>query len=356
METPAEWLARVLPYVPSFATFVGIVLVLFLARNLLERRRRAGRGRQIQHQLIMVALTLAGLLVTLLVLPMGDATRGQLLTVVGILLSAAIALSSTTFVGNAMAGVMLRAVRNFRTGDFVRVGEHFGRVSERGLFHTEIQNEDRDLTTLPNLYLIGNPVTVLRSSGTILSATVSLGYDVPRTRIETLLLRAAADVGLTEPFVQVLELGDFSVTYRLAGLLTEVKHVLSCRSRLRIAMLDRLHEGGVEIVSPNFMNTRAFAPDARFIPARPIVTPAAPDSAATHEQLAFDKAEEAESLERLEHRLKEIVATIDETKKKADDATDDAQRETLRQEGKRLEARRDALAALVATRREQADS
>ena len=63
----------------------------------------------------------------------------------------------------------LRAVRNFRMGDFIRVAEHFGRVSERGLFHTEIQTENRDLTTLPNLFLVTHPVTTIRTSGTIVS-------------------------------------------------------------------------------------------------------------------------------------------------------------------------------------------
>ena len=70
-------------------------------------------------------------------------------------------------------------MRNFRPGDFVRVGERLGRVTERGLFHTEIQTEDRDLTTLPNLYLVTNPVTVVRASGTIVSTTVD-GTAKPR--------------------------------------------------------------------------------------------------------------------------------------------------------------------------------
>lgn len=93
-------------------------------------------------------------------------------------------------------------------------GEHFGRVSKRGLFHTEIQTEDRDLITLPNLYLVSHPVTTVRNSGTIISSTVSLGYDVPRGRIEASLLRAAQNAGLQDPFVRIFELGDFSVSYR----------------------------------------------------------------------------------------------------------------------------------------------
>ncbi len=79
-----------------------------------------------------------------------------------------------------MAGLMLQAVRHIRPGVFLRVGDHFGRVSEQGILHTEIQAEERNLTTLPNLYLVSNPVTVVRSSGTIISASESLAYDIPR--------------------------------------------------------------------------------------------------------------------------------------------------------------------------------
>jgi small-conductance mechanosensitive channel len=68
-----------------------------------------------------------------------------------------------------------------------------GKCRGAGRFHTEIQTDERTLTTLPNLYLVTNPVTTLRSSGTVVSATVSLGYDVPRGRIEELLLEAARD-------------------------------------------------------------------------------------------------------------------------------------------------------------------
>ena len=69
----------------------------------------------------MLLLSALGLLVVVLALPLSDATRAQLLNLAGIVMSAGVALASTTFIGNVMAGLMLRAVRNFRTGDFVRV-------------------------------------------------------------------------------------------------------------------------------------------------------------------------------------------------------------------------------------------
>ena len=113
--------------------------------------------------LISSALVAITLIVVALALPISEAARGQLLGLLGLLATEAIALSSTTFLGNAMAGIMLRAIGSFRAGDFVRVGEYFGRVSDKSILHTEIQTEDRDLTTLPNLYLITHPLTVVRT-------------------------------------------------------------------------------------------------------------------------------------------------------------------------------------------------
>ena len=75
----------------------------------------------------MGALVLLGLIVALLLVPIGDDPRTQLIGLLGLLLSLVITLASTTFVANAMAGFMLRAVRSFRTGDFIQVGEQFGR-------------------------------------------------------------------------------------------------------------------------------------------------------------------------------------------------------------------------------------
>ena len=84
--------------------------------------------------------------------------------------------------------------------------------------------------------------------------------------IEKILLAAATETGLESPFVQIRELGDFSVTYRVSGLLTEVNRLLDKRRELRARTMDSLHAADIEIVSPNFMNTRNFDTNARLVP------------------------------------------------------------------------------------------
>ena len=171
---------------------IGVMAALGILNKFLQKNSAQMTGRRFRNQLIMSGAIFFGLMMVILALPIDATTRGQLLSLIGIIISAGIALSSSTILGNAMAGIMLKTVRNFHSGDFVKVEEHFGRVTERGLFHTEIQTPERDLITLPNMYLATTPVRVILSSGTVVSATVSLGYDIPHSKIEDILLKAAA--------------------------------------------------------------------------------------------------------------------------------------------------------------------
>lgn len=334
---------------PLLAVVMVAVAVLTVADWLLLRRRSADRGpaaRLVGH-LVMLGLTALALLGIVLALPIHDSTRGQLLSLLGLLLTAIIALSSQTFVANAMAGLMLRAVGGFRPGDFVRVSDQFGRVTERGLFRTEIQTEEGDLAELPNLFLVSHPVTVVRSTGTIVSATVSLGYDVPHAKVEALLVEAAQAAELEDPFMHVLELGDFSVQYRVAGFLREVKQLLTARSNLRRCMMDALHGAGVEIVSPTFMNQRRIEPGQRFVPARPAVeAPARPEQPPVEERI-FDKAEEAGRIEALRGEHERLLAEAAALDDQARGAEGDA-RESLRTQAEQRRTQAAAVAAQLA--------
>jgi small conductance mechanosensitive channel len=306
LEDPLALLRTILPFLVVVA---AVVLCLVAGRWLLLRRSLAlGDERRLPRQLVLLGLGLVGIIIIVLALPVTDDTRNQLLTVLGLLASAIIGLSSTTLIANAMSGLMLRTTRSFRTGNFIRVGDYFGRVTERRLLHTEIQTESRQLTTLPNVYLIANPVTVVRTSGTLVSATLSLGYDVHHDAVEPLLLEAARRADLEEPFVWIMELGNFAITYRISGFLADIKNLLTVRSNLCKRVLDVLHDNGVEIVSPAFMNQRPLPEDRRFIPAAPAEPTPKPEESPP-EDIMFDKADRAE---RIESRLSQLRSEIKE--------------------------------------------
>jgi small-conductance mechanosensitive channel len=175
-----DYLDIVTRFLPVLGTLAAVTAILAAANWFLSRRWKNDSDAQFRFQLIMLSLTFAGMLAIIVALPIRDAVRGQLLSLIGILLSAAIALSSTTFIGNIMAGIMLKVVKSARPGDFITVAQLTGRITEMGLLHTEIQTEFRDLVTVPNIYMVTQPLQVVRASGSIITAEVSLGYDTSR--------------------------------------------------------------------------------------------------------------------------------------------------------------------------------
>ena len=340
-----ELAGTALSFLVSGLVFILIGAALYLVHRRLLAAYANKPAEQYRRQLIMLALSLFGLIFAIVVIPINDAMQGQLLSLLGIVLSATIALSSTTIVGNAMAGLMLKTLKKLRPGNYVTVGEYAGRVTEMDLLHTEIQTEDRDLTTFPNLFLVTNPITVLRDSGTILSVEVSLGYDAPRRRVEKLLLSAAEKAGLKNPFVQIRELGDFSVTYRIGGLSEDVEHLLANRRKLRAMTLDELHHGGVEIVSPSYMNTRALDPGIRIIPPEERAVPETEEAGETPDEVVFDKAQKAESLQKLREQRDVLKGEIDKLEQEFKEL-DEEDDEHYRAAGKTIEARKRKLELL----------
>ncbi len=314
-------------------------VLIWLGLQLLNRLYPEGADETDHHyrfkrqtaKLLYVAFAVILLLV---IVPIPDSTRGQLIGLLGVVITAMIALGSTSFVSNAMAGIMLRSVNNFRPGDFIQVGEHFGRVSERGLFHTEIQTESRDLTTLPNLFLVQQPVTVTRSSGTIVSARVSLGYDVPHDKARKKLLEASQEAELDDGFVRISELLDHAVLYQVYGLLSDTKKLLQARSRLREAILTVLHGADIEIASPSHMIQRRLDDGLHAMPPHLVeVVDLKQDD--NEEKLIFDKAEAAEKTETLRSHRETFKQQL-ETLKKNGDAPDD-QIEKLEQKITRID-------------------
>lgn len=338
--------------VPVLTVVVGATLLIWGVNRLVFARIKRLSDSRFSRQIATLGLGAVAIIAVILALPIGDETRGQLLSLLGLLLTAIIALSSTTLVSNAMAGFMLRAVRNFHPGDFIRVGEHFGRVTEQGLFHTEIQTGDRDLTTIPNAFLVSNPVTVVRHSGTISSAVVSIGYDVPHGQVESLLIEAAKKAELEEPFVQILELGNYAVTYRVAGFLSEIKRLLSARTSLKRCILDTLHAAGVEIASPTIMAQRPLDESTRLIPRRrPAPSKPRPEEPEP-ERIIFDKAEQAERLAQLRRERGELHEAIKAQESAIKDAASDARAE-IESEMDALKARLERITLLLESGEEQ---
>lgn len=315
-----EWTSQIIPsFIPALLTILTFALMFKAYQRYTHRNAQKVKGSKMGVQVGWLALSLLACIIFILSLPISESTKNQLFSLIGIVLSAGLALSSTTIIGNALSGAMLK---DLTPGDFIKTGNFEGRISERGLLHVEIQSEDKNLTVLPNLYLATQPYSVIHSSGTIISCDLSIGYDVDRVQVENALLSAAHSIKLESAFVLITELGDFSIVYRVAGVLSEVKQVLSARSELRKAVIDHLHEEGIEIVSPNFMNTRALPDNKEVIPPTRYRKQQV-EQLLDIESIVFDKAEQAESLESMKKKLARVRDGIEKLNALAKEADSD---------------------------------
>ena len=288
---------------------------------LIHRQQSLSNEEKFPRQLLLLGLTLLALVILILTAPLSDSLRNQALALLGIVVSGVLAFSSTSFVTNFMAAIGLRITQPFKVGDFITIGDHFGKVVSRGLLDTEIQTENRELIAIPNVTFTVQPVVVARRSGVILTSTLSLGYDVPHNVVEPLMLAAAAGAGLEDPYSHVVSLGDFAVTYKVCGLLSDVERILTVRSELNRQLLDSLHRAGIEIVSPTVTRHINQDEETRIIP-ESVVENKNKESVEA-EEIVFDMARAIDELEKEKQQINDRLADKQDI--------DDAERERLRQ-------------------------
>ena len=321
-----------------FAGIIGLGVLIALAGALLLRRWSDKRHHRKARMRLQGVLAVSGVLVGLgliLAVPFDDSVRDSVLTFYGVLIAAIIGLTSTTYVGNFFAGLILSNRGSFSKGDYIQSRDLFGGVTDQKLLHTEVETADGGVTLIPNLQLVTEPLQVItRDDGAVVFAEVSLGYEWPNDVVARILKEAGADAGLHKSTVLITDLGDFSVTYRVAGQLfadrDEAKaeqeraggspaasdesrrrlRIISTRSLLRKKILDHLHFAGIEIVSPAFMNQRQLADDDHFIPKVRLASLRSDQDAESAEEGLLRKVEKVTSVAELEDALKEIEASL----------------------------------------------
>lgn len=269
-----------------------------------------------------IFLILLGVVIFILTLSISDSAKSQILSLLGIVLSAGIALSSTTLLSNLIAGFMNSNASRFKSGDLIEIENLKGRVTKKSFFYTEIQLADSNFVTIPNLYLATRPLKNTRKSDTVISTEVSLGYDVSRKIISEALKEGATKTGLTKPYVYIISLGDFSVVYRISGFLEDTSNYFTTSYSLNKYILDALHKRNIEIVSPNFINQRQVG-DKEFISKNSQYE----KEEKYNESQIFDKAKTFEKLE----------STKDKLQKELQHAEDKEEKVKIKQQMQRIE-------------------
>ncbi|NUT76965.1 mechanosensitive ion channel [Pseudomonas sp. C1C7] len=253
---------------------LGVALAIFFiargatafTRQVLKRMAGPGTFNWLNYETLQPTQRLTSLAIWLFALAMAypylpgagtDAFKG-----LSVLIGLMISLGASSVVGQAAAGLILTYTRTLRPGEFVRIGEYEGTVTELGMFTTSIRTGLGEVLTLPNSMITGtvtkNYSRIVKGSGYVVDTVVTIGYDTPWRQVEAMLLEAARRTPgvLEDPPAQVFQtaLSDFYPEYRL------VAQAIPSQPRPRAVLLSMLHaniqdvfnEYGVQIMSPHY--------------------------------------------------------------------------------------------------------
>ncbi len=177
-----------------------------------------------------------------------------------VLVGLMITLGSTGLINQIISGLFVTYSKSVKSGDYVRVGDIEGEVTNVGSLATKLRTPAQEEITLPHSVLVGTATTnytrLAGDQGMVVTVSVTIGYDVPWRQVhELLLLGASRTLGIrNEPPPRVLqrELSDFYVQYQLLAHLEDRVSRAVVLSELHAQIQDAFNEYGVQIMSPHF--------------------------------------------------------------------------------------------------------
>ncbi|MCF7733850.1 MAG: mechanosensitive ion channel family protein [Akkermansiaceae bacterium] len=180
---------------------------------------------------------------------------------ISVLAGLMISLGSTGLVNQIMSGFVVLYSGAVRTGEFARVGDVEGTITEIGLLSTKVLTSKNEFVTVPNAVLISkDTINYSRMAGacrTELATNVTIGYDTPWRQVHELLLLAAERTSgireTPEPNVIQTALSDFYVEYSLRFVPANITRKGAILSALHQQIQDAFAQAGVQIMSPNFV-------------------------------------------------------------------------------------------------------
>jgi small-conductance mechanosensitive channel len=184
-----------------------------------------------------------------------DAFKG-----VSVFVGLMISLGSAGLINQLMSGLVVVYSRACKPGEYVRVGDIEGVVSQVGVLSTKLVTRKKEEITVPNAVLTGSSMTnysrLAGEQGAIVGTTVTIGYDAPWRQVHAMLLMAAEQTtGIRKepkPFVLQRSLSDFYVEYELRFHLQRPEERIFVLSELHGHIQDAFNEFGVQIMSPHF--------------------------------------------------------------------------------------------------------
>ena len=166
----------------------------------------------------------------------------------------AIGLALQGTLSNVAAGVMIIMFRPIKVGDFVEVAGQMGTIKDISLNFTELANLGNSQVIIPNSEVWGNIITnysVYPTRRAEWVFGVAYGADLKRTEqiIRDTIMADPRSHKEPEPFIQVNNLGDFSVDF-LVRVWCDRGEYFAYQADMKRLVKEALDAGGIDIPFP----------------------------------------------------------------------------------------------------------
>ncbi|MGE3707353.1 MAG: mechanosensitive ion channel domain-containing protein [Vicinamibacterales bacterium] len=178
--------------------------------------------------------------------------------------------------GNLFAGLAIQIEKPFRVGDWVRVADTDGLVSEITWRATKVRTKAGNFVIVPNSTLAKDTITNYSAPtpDTRIEVEVGASYDAPPNLVKATIRAAIADepalVGSREPEILLLDFGASAIVYRVRVWSTDFAADERIRDRMRTAIYYAFKRASISIPYPIQVEipgdaASAAAPDAAAI-------------------------------------------------------------------------------------------
>lgn len=201
----------------------------------------------------------------IMIWPLLPNSQSDIFKGVSVFVGLVISLGSTTVIGNLMAGMVLTYMRSFRVGDQIKLKDIMGVVVEKTPFVTRIRTRQNEIISLPNSTVMSSEtvnysMSIDNKHSVIVTADVVVGYEVDKKIVQAILVEAALNakgiLAHPKPVVLIPKLDDFYCCYQINAHTREVKSLSKINSELNEQIINKLHEAGIELLSPHYYAQR----------------------------------------------------------------------------------------------------
>lgn len=165
-----------------------------------------------------------------------NADLAGLITALGVS-SIVIALALQDTLGSVMSGIALLFERPFSVGDWLRIGEIVGQVTDINWRAVRLQTLEREMVVIPHKVISGETIRNFSQPQPLHAERIQIGFsyndppNLARQVLKTTALETQGILPVPEPQIFTLSYDDFAVTYEVKFFIQDYGELEEIRSR-----------------------------------------------------------------------------------------------------------------------------